>query len=222
MQADFVLYGQNKVNKAFTRGGLRMLIFWKQRLVILATPKTGSTALEVALGSLAAVEIQRPPDIKHTPAYRYQRFIKPWLQNSAHGAAFEAVALMREPVDWLGSWYRFRRRSDLDGTDRSAAGLSFAAFAAAYQSDPRPPVADVGGQARFLSGMDGQTLGVDRVFRYEAMNRFTAWLEDRLDCPIELPRVNVSPGGQTDLTPAQAAALRAYLEPEYRLYQTLD
>lgn len=199
-----------------------MLIFWKQRLVLLATPKTGSTALETALGSLAAVDIARPPDIKHTPAYRYQRFLRPWLQNSAHGQTFEAVALMREPVDWLGSWYRFRRRADLDGTDRSAASLSFAEFAAAYRTDPRPPVADVGSQARFLSGTEGGGLGVDRVFRYEAMDRFVAWLEDRLDCPIELPRLNVSPEGRTDLNPDEAAALKAHLAPEYRIYDALD
>lgn len=199
-----------------------MLIFWKQRLVVLATPKTGSTALEAALGGLAALNVERPPELKHTPAYRYQRLVRPWLQNSAQGAVFTAVALMREPVDWLGSWYRFRQRDDLDGTDRSAAGMTFADFARAYRADPRPAMADVGGQAKFLSAAEGPGLGVDRVFRYEAMDRFVAFLEDRLDCAIELPRVNVSPRGRTDLAAQDLADLRAHLAPEYRIYEALD
>ncbi len=38
-----------------------MLVFWDQRLVVLATPKTGSSAIQTALESLAVLAIQRPP-----------------------------------------------------------------------------------------------------------------------------------------------------------------
>lgn len=199
-----------------------MLIFWKQRLVILSTPKTGSTALEAALAPLAELTIVRPPELKHTPGYRYQRLVRPWLQNSAGGAPFTAIALMREPVDWLGSWYRFRARPELDGTPRSTAGMTFADFARAYRAEPRPAFADVGGQARFLSGMDGAPLGVDLVFRYEAMANLIAYLEARLETRIALPRLNVSPPGRVDLPTAELDALRAYLAPEYALYRSLD
>lgn len=198
-----------------------MLIFWKQRLVILSTPKTGSTALEAALAPLA-LSIARPPELKHTPGYRFQRLVRPWLQNSAGGARFEAVALMREPLDWLGSWYRFRARPELDGTPRSTAGMEFSAFTRAYRADPRPDFADVGGQARFLSGMDGTALGVDRVFRYEAMAGFVAFLEERLETRIALPRLNVSPPGPLDLPPGERTEIRAHLAPEYALYAALD
>ena len=199
-----------------------MLVFWAERLVILSTPKTGSTAIEAALESVAPLAITRPPELKHTPAYRYQRLVRPWLQNSANGAQFTAVALMREPVDWLGSWFRYRQRAELDGTPRSSRGLDFAAFAEAYMADPRPAVADVGGQARFLSGPDDATPGVDRVFRYEAMDRFVAFLQERLNRRIELPRLNVSPAGATDLPAGVAARLRAHLAPEYRIYEAID
>jgi hypothetical protein len=199
-----------------------MLVFWAQRLVILSTPKTGSTAIEAALESIAALSVTRPPEMKHTPAYRYQRFLQPYLQSSAGGARFTAVALMREPVDWLGSWYRYRGRPDVDDPARSTRGMSFADFAEAYMTDPRPKVADVGGQARFLSGLNGAELGVDRVFRYEAIDRFVAFLEERLDFAIELPRLNVSPAGQLDLPPPTESRLRAWLAPEYRIYEALN
>jgi hypothetical protein len=198
---------------------ISMLVFWKQRLVILSTPKTGSTAIESALEQVSALCVTRPPELKHTPAYRYQRFLRPYLQNSAGGDAFAVVALMREPIDWLGSWYRYRRRPELDGSAKSSSDLSFDDFATAYMSDPRPEVADVGGQARFLSGLDGAELGVDQVFRYEALDRFTAFLEDRLDFAIELPRLNVSPQLDLRLTEPTHRKLRSHLAAEYRIYE---
>lgn len=197
-----------------------MLVFWKQRLVILATPKTGSTAIETALDSLSVMTLARPPELKHTPAYRYQRFIRPYLRATA-GGDFTAVALMREPIDWLGSWYRFRRRDDVDSPEKSTKELDFAEFAQGYMTSPRPPFAEIGRQARFLSGMKDAPLGVDRLFRFEEIDRFTAFLEEQLDFPLELPRLNVSPQGDLALPPSLESELRAYLAPEYALYDAI-
>lgn len=198
-----------------------MLVFWKQRLVVLATPKTGSTSIEAALESLSALSVTRPPELKHTPAYRYQRFIRPYLRASA-GGEFTAVALMREPVDWLGSWYRYRRRDDVSSADRSTRDMDFSGFVRGYMADPRPAFADVGGQAKFLSGMNDAPLGVERLFRFEALGQFVDFLEEQLDFAIELPRVNVSPEGELALPPALDEELRAYLAPEYALYNAID
>jgi hypothetical protein len=50
--------------------------------------------------------------------------------------------------------------------------------------------AHVGTQSEFLTDDSAR---VDRIFRYEDMENFTHFLEDRLDCAISLPRVNVPP-----------------------------
>ncbi|MFD1808984.1 hypothetical protein ACFSHQ_15300 [Gemmobacter lanyuensis] len=60
-----------------------MLVFWHQRLTMLATPKTGTTAIESALESMAHVAIQRPPQLKHASVRKYHRFIAPWLESVA-------------------------------------------------------------------------------------------------------------------------------------------
>ncbi|MCC5971164.1 MAG: hypothetical protein JJU15_14565 [Pararhodobacter sp.] len=198
-----------------------MLVFWKQRLVILATPKSGSTSIEAALESVSALPITRPPELKHTPAYRYQRFIRPYLRASA-GAEFTTVALMREPVDWLGSWYRFRRREDVMVAENSTRGMDFADFVRGYMSNPRPAFAEVGAQHKFLSGMNGEALGVDRLFRYENLPAFVSWLEERLGFAIELPHENVSPTADVALPEDLAQALRAHLAPEYALYAAIE
>ena len=42
-----------------------MLVFWKENLVFLAVPKTGTTAIEGALSPYAAMVLRDPPQIKH-------------------------------------------------------------------------------------------------------------------------------------------------------------
>jgi hypothetical protein len=195
-----------------------MLVFWEARLAFLATPKTGSTAIAAALESLAAVSIQRPPLLKHTTVHRYRRFIGPYLA-AASKDDFTLVALMRDPRDWLGSWYRFRQREETDPA-KSTKGMTFDAFVQAWCQDPRPDFADVGSQGRFLRPRQG--VGVDRLFRYEEIDSFVHFLEDRLGCEIILPRLNVSPEGATDLTPATEALLREVAAEDYELYRTLQ
>ncbi|MBK5927540.1 hypothetical protein [Rhodobaculum claviforme] len=194
-----------------------MLVFWDQRLVFLATPKTGSTAIEAALDGLSSFSILRPPAAKHTDAARYRRFVGPFLRASA-GAEFTTVALMREPQDWLASWYRFRQGEEGPDADGAAQGLGFDRFVRDHMADPVPPHADVGSQAAFLKGPDG---GVDRVFAYEDIDRFVAFLEDRLDCGITLPRLNVSPDAALEIEPDTVARLRRHAAADYAMWERL-
>jgi hypothetical protein len=197
-----------------------MLVFWKQRLVVLATPKTGSTAIEQALGPLAALPVTQPGALKHTDARAWQRFLRPYLREVS-GHDFTAVALMREPVDWLGSWYRFRQRDDIADFAGATRGQSFADFVEGYLESPRPPASDVGSQEDFLRGDGGAHCGVDRLFRYEEIDGFVRYLEDLLDFGIELPRLNVSPEGDSALPDGLRERLKDRLAADYALYEAI-
>jgi hypothetical protein len=195
-----------------------MLVFWDQRLAFLATPKTGSTAIEAALGSLSALVVQRPPVLKHTAVQRFHRFLGPYLE-TASGHSFEVTAVMREPRDWLGSWYRYRQRDDLTEPHKSTVNVSFDEFVTAYCSDTPPEFAAVGSQARFLRARNGK--GVDHLFRYDKIEEFVAFLEDRLGCEIILPRLNVSPQAKMDLSPATEAMLKRFAAEDFQIYQSI-
>jgi hypothetical protein len=195
-----------------------MLVFWDQRLAFLATPKTGSTAIAAALESLAAVSVQRPAVLKHTTVQRYHRFVGPYLA-AASGQEFTVVALMREPRDWLGSWYRYRSREDVTDPRKSTKGMDFDTFVRDWCADPQPEHAAVGSQSRFLKPRNGR--GVDRLFRYEKIETFVDFLEDRLQCEVILPRLNVSPAGSMTLTPETEALLARAAAADFSMYGDL-
>jgi hypothetical protein len=197
-----------------------MLIFWDQKLVFLAVPKTGSTAIEMALESLASVAVQRPAPLKHLTASSYHTHMAPLLAQSG-GTSFTTVALMREPLGWLRSWYRFRQRDDLDDPAHAVKGVSFEQFARDYMADTPPAYADIGSQSAYLA--DAQGAGqVDQIFRYEEIDHFVHFLEDRLDCAITLPRVNVPPKADVALSSATEAALRDHMARDFALYAALS
>jgi hypothetical protein len=197
-----------------------MLVFWEQRLVVLATPKAGSTAVATALESLAALSVQRPAALKHTTVRDYHRFFRPYLEKLA-GAHFTAVALMREPQEWLGSWYRFYQKPDHMDGPHSTLGISFDEFVKAWCSDQPPAYADFGTQSDFLAPGVDET-GLDHLFRYADIARFVQFLEDRLHFEITLPQVNVSPLANLSLTADTALRMRRQASADIALYQSIS
>ena len=195
-----------------------MLVFWRERLIFLATPKTASTAVESALSSRAAIAILRPPQMKHATLQRVTRHLLPFM-GETDGRDFAVTALMREPRDWLGSWYRYRQRPD-EVPEKATRDLSFDQFVAAYCRPDQPEFAKVGSQANFLS-YSGRNAPPLHIFRYEAMADFVRFLERRLNCTIELPALNVSPSGDLSLSPENTGLLKAHAAADFELYATL-
>lgn len=196
-----------------------MLVFWEQRLVFLATPKAGSTAVETFLEPLASFSIQRPPEMKHLSAADYTQSVAPLLKSRA-GEEFTTVALMREPISWLQSWYRFRLRDDHDDPDHPMNGESFEEFVTDYLSDTPPTHARVGRQSDYVTDGAGQIL-VDQLFRYEDMDDFVHFLEERLDCEVTLPRINVPPAVDVGLSEGAYQALSDKLAADFELYHRI-
>ena len=193
-----------------------MLVFWKEELVFLAVPKTGTTAIEGALAPRAAMVLRDPPTLKHTPLYRYRRFLAPYFA-TAGGVAFETVAVLRHPVDWLGSWYRYRSREDLAGHANSTRGISFDDFVVEYCKGKPASFAAVGSQAKFVADAEGGP-GVTHLFRYENQPALIAFLERRLAVTLDLPRLNVSPRREATLSTEVAARLRDRRAAEFEVW----
>ena len=196
-----------------------MLAFHKEKLVILAVPKTGTTALHTALQARADMVIKDPPELKHAPVYRYNRFIRPMFERVC-GTEMDTVAVMREPVSWLGSWYRYRQRPFMQGKPNATHGISFDDFVRAYVRGNKPGFANVGSQAKFLAPQPNGT-AITHLFRYEDPDALRSFLEDRLQMKIETRRENESPKMELSLSPEIEAILRRKCAEEFELYESL-
>lgn len=195
-----------------------MLVFWKEKLVLLAVPKTGTTAIETALAPSADIAILNPPGLKHTNLHKFDRFMHPFF-NSTGEDDLETAAVVRNPLDWLGSWYRYRARPYLDGKSNSTKDITFDQFVLEVLKDDKAPYARIGTQRRFLTGKDGR-IGADRMFQFEELSRYVTFLEKRLTRRIELRRQNVSPEMEIPLSPEIREKLEADWAPEFDLWRS--
>lgn len=185
--------------------------------MLLSVPKTGSTALEAALAGDADLVLRNPPQLKHMNLRGWQNRLAPLFDGKA--ADFRVIAVIRDPVDRLRSWYRYRHRDDLVGRPASTRGLSFEDFVAeVMKPGERAPYARIGSQSDFLTGKDGR-IGADLMYRHEDMADLTDFLARTLKREITLQRLNSSPAVETPLSAATEAALRAHLADDCALHQ---
>ncbi|MEM1159949.1 MAG: gamma-glutamyl kinase [Pseudomonadota bacterium] len=193
-----------------------MMVSLKHRLVILAMPKCASTSLEAALRDQMDVIISRTPAAKHTPYRKFDRFLRRYLETYTDGP-LEVMCLFREPLDWLGSWWRYRNRDGLSDPARSARNMSFDAFVTAYLDGTDGP-ASVGSQARFVTDKDGR-IGPDRMFRHDHFLAACTYLQDRLKVQIDPGHLNQSPShGDMELSDAVRARAQRKLKREFEIY----
>ena len=194
-----------------------MLVFFKQKLAFLSVPKTGSTAYELTLRKRADVIFTK--GVKHMTASKFQTQIAPLLAES-YRIRPEIMAVMRDPVDQIRSWYKFRSPERMGAHIRSTAGKSFDEYVLDVISDSPPPAAKIGSQYRFLTLEDG-SLGVHRLFQYENQPRIHGFLEDRFQDTIQLKAQNVSPDVPAEISPDVEAKLRAAKPDDFALYDRL-
>lgn len=176
--------------------------------VFLATTKTGSTAIERALQRHAEIVVRRPPRLKHATARTFDRVWAPVLEHYGHAREdYELVCVVREPVEWAHSWWRYRSRPEAAGSEGSTAGTSFDEFAERIVSGELK----LGTSTNFVRVRPDRP-PVDRVYRYEHLPAAVEWMAGRLGIDVpDLGRVNTSPRAAAPI----AAATRALLTEHY-------
>ncbi len=203
-----------------------MLAFPREGFVFLAMPKCASTAIERKLARRSKVVLSAA-GLKHVSVQEFERFVQPLLEHAGHArSSYEVVCLFREPVDWVQSWWRYRSRPSLAENPHRrqnfAGGVSFEEFAEAYiqRSAPYARV-DGDSQSAFVRGGNAD-VGVDRIFRYEEIDAFVAYVEGKLGRDVTLEHRNESPDRPHELSQETYNRLVAHLQPEYEIYSRLQ
>jgi hypothetical protein len=206
-----------------------MIFLHKARLVILSQPKTGTTALEAVLSPRASISVSKPPELKHMSYRGFMTFVAPLIeaQTGLERSDYEVVAVMREPADWLGSWYRYRTRDELKKPDNPRAvnftgNMSFDDFVrdVCRPEDRQPQHARI--KTPSWVAMGGKSsVGIDRLFPYEALDSFFDFIVERTGKPIETKAANVSPKMNLTLLPESLMRLKQHFAFEFELHAAL-
>lgn len=194
-----------------------MLVFSRQSLAYIAVPKTGTTAVEMALRPHADIIFTKFR--KHTTAQRFHNRIAPFLDD-VFDLRPDRIAVMREPVEQIRSWYRYRAGERQKGTDAGTHALSFDEFVRDVIADDPPPHAGIGSQFNMLTSGRGKVL-VHHLFAYESPVEFRNFLDDRFCAEIRIKQKNVSPVVDAPLSPDMLRRLRAARADEFALYDRL-
>ncbi|MEM8591450.1 MAG: sulfotransferase family 2 domain-containing protein [Pseudomonadota bacterium] len=194
-----------------------MLIFHEQKLVVFSIPRTGSTSLHAALRRFADVEFANPPAKKHMTVRRFEIWATKRRPNLLD---YTRLAVMRDPLARLASWYQYRQRDALTNTDKSTRDMTFDRFIELTLTEAPPPSADnTGNQYRFLTREDGE-LGVQELYCIERSDVLLEHLGE-LFGRVKLPHRNASPDTPLDLSEELEARLQKARADEFALFEKL-
>jgi hypothetical protein len=200
-----------------------MLISYKHNFVFFSLPKTGTTFLEADLTPHCDIIMTNPPRIKHTNVRRYQRFLEPFLNRN-----LDKIGVIREPIDWLFSWYKYLSRDALANPShpshfRYSGSVKFEEFAKDYllpkkerQSYSEP----LGSPSKFYY-TDKEEVEMDYLFKYEEMHKVIHFFETRIGTTIDFVSRNASPKRKFQLSDDTREELIEFLKDDYMVYNNL-
>lgn len=191
----------------------------------LCMPKCASTSIEEAISQYCSINFSKHPGLKHINARNFHKYILAYHLKIVPGKEIETFCLMREPVDWIYSWYRFRTRDELKNPKHPdhanyTGNISFSQFVDELVSRKNVPYVKVGFQKDFMLLGNGE-MGVDRVFPMEKMSEVEAYLSKKTGRVISIPHTNIAPKRQFDLDDFLLNQLIQYYEKDIELYNKL-
>ncbi len=197
-----------------------MLISIPARLCYLAAPKTGSTAIEDQLRPVSSIVLQGTAHAKHLNAREYETLLGPLFEHISVPMP-ERCAVMRHPMDWIRSWYRYRQR-DGESEELSTRDIDFETFVDGFLADERPKFTYyIGSQYDFLRDEDGE-VRIEHLFRYDEIEAFHRFLSERFDRPFEFRQMNVSPKVDVVISVDAQIRMERAFAADYELYHRLS
>ena len=207
-----------------------MIFLHHAKLVILSQPKTGTTALDDALSERAAITLSSPPELKHLSYRKFLKFIAPLLsaQMGLGRQDYEVISVMREPLDWLGSWYRYRTRDGLKnkvgrGSPKYSGNITFDQFVREVCKPRRERASYARVGMPYMVAADGkESIGADRLFSYENLQSLYDLIEERSGRPVKTGKYNVSPSMALTLSDEAQALVKEKYAFSFELYRSLN
>lgn len=202
--------------------GLPMLISVKRKFLFVANTKAASTSIEAVLGRHAEIAHPAGPQGKHLPLEKI-RAEYGFLFN-APGQAFDSFfrfGVMRDPMDWILSWFRYRKGNQVEAP--LPQDMTFEAFWRAADWNIRDIRGVPYSQGRMFLDQQGKPLA-DMILPYAQVNEALPPLLRALKIDGCMPHLNVSVIGrdQAAIPDHLHDEIRSFYAADYALYDSLE
>lgn len=205
-----------------------MIYLAAAKLVILSQPKTGSVALQNALVYFSDWAIRRPNPLKHMTCGLFRERFAPLLEEfgGVKRGDYEVVAVMRQPLDWFGSLYRFNTRetwkTEEERRNKHMGDLSFEDYVKEICTPYKDRTRQVESGSPCRAALDAdRKIGADRIFPYEDLSGLLGLITERTGEPLTLKRVNVSPARELSLSDETRAKFARTYALDLKLHASL-
>lgn len=198
-----------------------MQVGFVKKFIFVANTKTASTSIEAALMPHSDIVRAGTPQRKHASLDEGIRTYPVIFNNPHHRPErYFKFGVMRDPIDWIGSWYRYRSGNQVDSP--LPRDMSFADFWAMKDWNIRRGNGSKNLQRDMFTTPDG-TLLADVIIPYAKVGEMFPEICRLLKIEGPLPRKNVSRRTETGVIPPELLAeMRAFYAEDYALYARLD
>lgn len=188
----------------------------KHGFVFLCMPKCASTSIEGTLGSYCSLNYKATAKQKHIGLADFKKTFPQYSQ-------LETICIFREPTDWVGSWYRYRRRSQNKGRPTWTGDITFDQFIEGYLSEDLPRFANwnLPTQSDFVVNSSND-VGVDLIFDMNRIDLIAEYLSDKFKTKITFPSKNTSPKMELELSSHLVDPLMSKLERDLKIYDIIS
>ena len=199
----------------------------KYGFAFLCMPKCASSSIEAATRKYCNINFSGFPALKHINAQLFSDKILAAHQSLCPSANIESFCLMRDPLQWIESWYRFRARNELKKQSHPnhinyTGNISYNDFIKSYLSKGRKePYARLGTQYNFLKLSNGE-IGIDHIIPMNRMDLVSEFLSKKIGVLVKIPQKNVSPVLSINLDKDLEAKLRQRLSYDIKIYNFVN
>jgi len=199
-----------------------MLIGVKKRFLFIANSKSASTSIEHALINHTEIERGSTPQRKHiTLCEALEEYDFLFSQPAYHPDTFFKFGVFRDPVDWIYSWFRYRKRKN--ALNALPVDMPFSEFWNKndwnkWRQPGRPRL-----QRDMFADADGKIIA-DYLIPHQQVSQHFSKILKNLGLKDTLPARNVSAisGSPTDLSEDMLAELRAFYAADYAVLENID
>lgn len=214
------------IEKCTTHGNvIEMLISLRRSFIFVANTKTASTSIEHGLQKHCEIRLRNQSHGKHWTVAQIERAFSPMFEAMGKSLdSFTKFGVIREPADWLFSWYRYRQRDGVP-PESSTSGLTFEQFIEELmRSGKRKPYAKLNGQSNKFTDSEGE-FALDELIPFESFPEEIARLLGTLgvsDVPdFSSIKKNQSPekAAKTAIEPVLVDRINEHFRMDSDLYQ---